>query len=344
MVAGVDFGAHLPLIDFGTPASLPGLKAYAHTAAGLGYRYLCANDHLLFGRPWLDGPTALAAVIEESQDMTLATTVSLPVIRGPAQLAKTLAAIDILSDGRLVVGVGPGSSARDYAAAGISFDERWPRFGEAIPMLRALLAGDQAFEGAFYSSHGIDLEPRPAQRPTPPIWVATGAHRPAYGGSRGPATAGSRPPTTPLPSGSAKGSHAWRRRWSRRGGRSLSQTLSGRRGSTSPKTFAARSASSLMSLPRCSTGRWRSCVRFRCRSVPPKCAPSESQRSPTRACSGCLSGPCATGQHSSNSFANAWCRCFAERRVRLRHTARRLGAAHAHLRSTWENAASTTPT
>jgi alkanesulfonate monooxygenase SsuD/methylene tetrahydromethanopterin reductase-like flavin-dependent oxidoreductase (luciferase family) len=172
-VAEVDFGAHLPLIDFGTPASLPGLKAYAHTAAGLGYRYLCANDHLLFGRPWLDGPTALAAVIEESQDMTLATTVSLPVIRGPAQLAKTLAAIDILSDGRLVVGVGPGSSARDYAAAGISFDERWPRFGEAIPMLRALLAGDQAFEGAFYSSRGIDLEPRPAQRPTPPIWVAT---------------------------------------------------------------------------------------------------------------------------------------------------------------------------
>ena len=172
-MAGVDFGAHLPLIDFGTRASLPGLKAYAQNAAGLGYRYVCANDHLLFARPWLDGPTALAAVIAESQDMTLATTVSLPVIRGPAQLAKTLAAIDILSDGRLVIGVGPGSSARDYAAAGISFDERWPRFGEAILTLRALLAGDQAFEGAFYSSRGIDLEPRPAQRPTPPIWVAT---------------------------------------------------------------------------------------------------------------------------------------------------------------------------
>ena len=173
MVAGVDFGAHLPLVDFGTRPSLLGLKAYAKTAAGLGYRYLCANDHLLFARPWLDGPAALAAVIAESQDMTLATTVSLPVLRGPAQLAKTLAAIDILSDGRLVIGVGPGSSARDYAAAGISFDQRWPRFDEAIPMLRALLAGDQAFEGAFYSSRGMDLEPRPAQRPTPPIWVAT---------------------------------------------------------------------------------------------------------------------------------------------------------------------------
>ena len=51
----MDFGAHLPLIDFGTPVSLPGLKAYAKSASGLGYRYLCANDHLLFSRPWLDG-------------------------------------------------------------------------------------------------------------------------------------------------------------------------------------------------------------------------------------------------------------------------------------------------
>src|SRR6476646_1488843 len=173
MVAAVQFGAHLPLIDFGTRVSLSGLKAYARTAADLGYGYLCANDHLLFARPWLDGPTALAAVIAASGVMATATTESLPVIRGPAQLAKTLAALDILSDGRLVVGVGPGSSARDYAAAGISFDERWPRFGEAILALRALLAGDRTFEGDFYSARGIDLEPRPVQRPAPPIWVAT---------------------------------------------------------------------------------------------------------------------------------------------------------------------------
>jgi alkanesulfonate monooxygenase SsuD/methylene tetrahydromethanopterin reductase-like flavin-dependent oxidoreductase (luciferase family) len=59
-------------------------------------------------------------------------------------------------------GVGPGSSARDSAAAGIAFEERWPRFGEAILILRAPLTGDQAFKGAFYSSHRIDLELRPA--------------------------------------------------------------------------------------------------------------------------------------------------------------------------------------
>jgi alkanesulfonate monooxygenase SsuD/methylene tetrahydromethanopterin reductase-like flavin-dependent oxidoreductase (luciferase family) len=102
---GVEYGAHLPLIDLGTGRSLAALRAYVRAASGLGYRYLCANDHLLFDRPWLDGPTALAALLEESGDMRLATTASLPVLRGLVQLAKTLAAIDLLSGGRLVAGV-----------------------------------------------------------------------------------------------------------------------------------------------------------------------------------------------------------------------------------------------
>jgi len=137
----VEYGVHLPLIDLGTPPSLAMLTAYVRTAARLGYRHLCANDHLLFGRSWLDGPTALAALIEASRDMTLVTTASLPVLRGPVQLAKTLAAVDVLSGGRLVAGVGPGSSADDYAAVGIEFQERWRRFDEAVQVLRALLHG-----------------------------------------------------------------------------------------------------------------------------------------------------------------------------------------------------------
>jgi alkanesulfonate monooxygenase SsuD/methylene tetrahydromethanopterin reductase-like flavin-dependent oxidoreductase (luciferase family) len=171
---GVEYGAHLPLIDLGAPRSLPTLRAYAHAAAGLGYRYLCANDHLVFDRPWLDGPTVLAALIEASGDMTLVTTAALPVLRGPVQLAKTLAAIDALSGGRLVAGVGPGSSAGDYAAVGLGFQERWRRFDEAVQVLRVLLHGDGGgFEGEFYSTSGVPPGPRPVQRPGPPIWVAS---------------------------------------------------------------------------------------------------------------------------------------------------------------------------
>lgn len=87
-----------------------------------------ANDHLVFQTPWLDGPTALASIIERSGKMTLATTVSLAVLRGPVSLAKTLAALDLLSGGRLIAALGPGSSRHDYEAVGIPFDERWKRF------------------------------------------------------------------------------------------------------------------------------------------------------------------------------------------------------------------------
>jgi alkanesulfonate monooxygenase SsuD/methylene tetrahydromethanopterin reductase-like flavin-dependent oxidoreductase (luciferase family) len=170
----VEYGAHLPLTGLAGSRALRVLKAYARAAAALGFHYLCANDHLLFSRPWLDGPTALAAVVDESADMRLATTSSLPVVRGPVQLAKTLVALDVLSGGRLVVGAGPGSLAADYAVAGIRFSERWRRFDEAVRVLRALLHGDEAgVDGEFYATQGLVLEPRPVQRPGPPVWIAS---------------------------------------------------------------------------------------------------------------------------------------------------------------------------
>jgi alkanesulfonate monooxygenase SsuD/methylene tetrahydromethanopterin reductase-like flavin-dependent oxidoreductase (luciferase family) len=138
----MEYGVHLPLADLGGGFSLPALRDYARAAADLGYRHLCANDHLVFARPWLDGPTALAAVLDRSGDMALATTVSLPVLRGPAVLASTLSALDVLSGGRLVAGVGPGSSAADYALVGVPFEERWSRFDESLRTLRSLLRRD----------------------------------------------------------------------------------------------------------------------------------------------------------------------------------------------------------
>lgn len=162
----MDFGGH--------PYSLAQLIAYTKTAAQLGFGTLSVNDHMVFSVPWLDGPVALAAVIEHSEKMTLATTVALPVVRGPVPVAKTLAAIDRLSGGRLLVAVGPGSSPDDYAAVGLDFTERWQRFEEVIGALRALWRPDGApFVGRFYSTDGLSLEPRPAQPHGPPIWVGS---------------------------------------------------------------------------------------------------------------------------------------------------------------------------
>jgi probable F420-dependent oxidoreductase len=171
----MDYGAHLPLIDLdGRPWTLRGLLDYAEAAEDLGFRALSANDHLLFPRPWLDGPTALAAVLAVTQRVDLVTTVALPVVRAPVPLAKSLAALDLLSGGRLVVGVGPGSSARDYAAVGIPFEERWKRLDESVRALRALWDREAPpFEGEFYSTQGLTLEPYPAQRPGPPVWIGS---------------------------------------------------------------------------------------------------------------------------------------------------------------------------
>ena len=176
----MEFGVHLPLISIaGERRSLEDLLAFTETARDLGYTHLCANDHLVFSRPWLDGPTALAAVLAHSGRMTLATTVLVPVLRGPAATAKILAAIDLLSGGRLLVGLGPGSSARDYELVGVPFEERWTRLEESVQTLRAYWrADDVAFEGASYSTAGFTLLPTPAQRPGPPIWIGSWGSEP----------------------------------------------------------------------------------------------------------------------------------------------------------------------
>ena len=171
----MEFGAHLPLMDFGgNPYTMEWLIDYTSTARRLGFSALAANDHMVFATPWLDGPTALASVIAVSGEMDLATTVSLPVVRGPVQLAKALGAVDRLSGGRMLVAVGPGSSQRDYEVVGIDFEERWQRLEEAVLALRTLWNPQaEPFNGRFYSTEGIKLLPDPARPGGPPIWIGS---------------------------------------------------------------------------------------------------------------------------------------------------------------------------
>ncbi len=170
----MDFGVHLPLMQFGEePLSLGRLEQAVDTARDCGFAAVSANDHFIFQAPWLDGPTALASMIERSGEMTLATTVALAVLRGPVPLAKALAAIDILSDGRLVAAVGPGSSQRDYEALGVAFEERWKRFDEAVVVLRALLQGEPFPEATRYYPVPSDIALKPEPRHRIPVWIGS---------------------------------------------------------------------------------------------------------------------------------------------------------------------------
>jgi alkanesulfonate monooxygenase SsuD/methylene tetrahydromethanopterin reductase-like flavin-dependent oxidoreductase (luciferase family) len=169
----LEFGVHLPLMEFGGEGqSLARLARVVESARECGFAAVSANDHFVFQTPWLDGLTALAAVIDRSGAMDLATTVSLVALRGPVPLAKTLAALDLLSEGRVIAGVGPGSSVRDYDAVGVSYEQRWERFDEATTILRALLRNEPPPEvRGHYALPDAQLAPAP--RRSVPLWIGS---------------------------------------------------------------------------------------------------------------------------------------------------------------------------
>lgn len=165
-------GAHLPLIDFGDGLlSLDELRSYAAAAADCGYVTLSANDHLVWQRPWLDGPTTLTSVVADAGDMALATSISLPTVRHPIVLAKWLATVGCLTDNRIIAGLGPGSSSADYAAVGVPFEDRWARFDAAFRVVKAAVRGNPLPSTAFYDLEDLRLDPVPA---TPPeVWFGS---------------------------------------------------------------------------------------------------------------------------------------------------------------------------
>src|SRR5438094_2738472 len=175
----MDAGIHLPLIDFGGEGfSHRRLTETVDAARDCGFAAISANDHFLFPAPWLDGPTAMAAVAERSGGMKLVTSLALATLRGPVPLAKMFAALDILSDGRVIAGLGPGSSEADYAAVGAPFGERWPRFDEAVRLLKGLLQpGAAAAGGAYYSAPSAGLSPPPRQPGGVPLWLGSWGSR-----------------------------------------------------------------------------------------------------------------------------------------------------------------------
>ena len=149
----------------------------AHYAEALGYDSLSVNDHIVFHTSWLDALSTLSAVAASTTRILIGTSILNIVVRNPVVCAKALAAIDILSSGRLFAGVGPGSYRGDYDACGIDFSERWPRFSEALEILVMLLSSDNSgpfdYKGKYYTLKDVLLTPKPVQKPHPPIYVGS---------------------------------------------------------------------------------------------------------------------------------------------------------------------------
>jgi probable F420-dependent oxidoreductase len=93
-------------------------------------------------------------------------------MRGPVELAKQLASIDVLSGGRLIAGVGAGWLREEFDALGRPFDHRGARLDEALALMRELWSGKPtSFEGRYYTVERIHCLPTPIQQGGPPIWI-----------------------------------------------------------------------------------------------------------------------------------------------------------------------------
>ena len=144
----------------------------ARTAESIGYSHLCIHDHLT---PQLAPIPALTAVAVATERIRLCPLVFNNDLRHPAVLAQELASLDLISQGRLVVGIGAGWNEPEYAAAGIGFDKpgiRIDRLAEAIKVLRGLF-GEQSFSfaGTYYTITEMDGQPKPVQKPHPPFLI-----------------------------------------------------------------------------------------------------------------------------------------------------------------------------
>lgn len=182
MMKPISFGVHLPVMRFvdEEPISLKQIVSFAQKAEELGYDSLSVNDHIVFRTGWLDAISSLSAIAATTSRIKIGTSVLNIVVRNPVICVKALSSIDILSSGRLFAGLGPGSSRGDYDACGIPFQDRWKRFSEALEVVNALWGEKSENEsqsvdygGSYYRLEGISIDPKPYQKPRPPIMIAS---------------------------------------------------------------------------------------------------------------------------------------------------------------------------
>lgn len=121
--------------------------------------------------PVLESVTTVAYAAGITQRLRLGIAVLLINQRNPVELAKSLSSLDVLSNGRLIVGVGLGASTRHYPAYGLAPEGRVARFRENLELMKRLWTEDRVtLQGRFSQLDNIPMEPKPVQKPHPPIW------------------------------------------------------------------------------------------------------------------------------------------------------------------------------
>lgn len=169
----------MPSICFGASPSSPTLRPpqeqfrLARRIEELGFDSLWSGDHMSFHNPIFESLTLLSSYIGVTSRIKLGTAVYLLALRSPAVAAKMTATLDVLSGGRLIFGVGVGGeNPKEFELCGVPHKERGARVTEAIDVVRTLWRDTPAsYQGRFTRFEAVSIDPKPLQRPGPPIWV-----------------------------------------------------------------------------------------------------------------------------------------------------------------------------
>ena len=177
MKSRVDLAIAIPQTFPDRPIDPRAIREYLVRAEALGFHSAWVVEHIFGAIPSLDPVELLTWSAAVTERMGLGAAVLLTALRSPVHLAKSLATLDHLSRGRLIVGVGLGGNPGVYPAYGISADRRAARFAEGLQLMTRLWTERRVtFAGEFWKVENASMEPKPLQKPHPPIWF--GGHHP----------------------------------------------------------------------------------------------------------------------------------------------------------------------
>jgi len=153
-------------------------RSYFARAEELGFDSAWAQENMLGAAPQLSPLESMTYAAACTQRLRLGCVVFVSTLHSPVHLAKSLASLDQLSRGRIEVGVGTGGKIRPFGAFGVDPDRYVARFTEGVELMRALWTQPRVtFDGEFWQVRDAPMEPKPFQKPYPPLWF--GANGPA---------------------------------------------------------------------------------------------------------------------------------------------------------------------
>jgi probable F420-dependent oxidoreductase len=155
-----------------------GFRAQMARAEELGFQSAWAQEQVLGAGGALSPLEAMTYAAACTERLRLGCAVFVSTLHSPLHLAKAIASLDCLSRGRVEVGLGTGGRGRPFAAFGIDPEALVARFNEGVALMKACWTESRIdFDGRFWQLDGAAMEPKPVQRPHPPIWI--GGNHPA---------------------------------------------------------------------------------------------------------------------------------------------------------------------